>query len=89
MSDTETDPVLARRAQIAHWCDLAKRGGYTAVLIAMIVFVVGFVTEFRPVITTTIIACIVVSAVLLVPALIFGYGVKAAQREDEGRPFSY
>ena len=83
------DPVLVRRAQVAKWSALAKRLGYVAILVAMIVFVVGFVTEFGPLVTGTIIGCLVASAVLLIPALIFGYGVKAAEREDAGEPFRY
>ena len=83
------DPVLARRAQIAKWCALGKRWGYIAVLGAMVVFVIGFATEFRPAITTTILVLITASAILLIPALIFGYGVKAAEREEAGERFRY
>lgn len=89
VSGPPDDPVLVRRAQVARWSALAKRAGYLTILVAMIVFVVGFATEFGPVITTVIVVCIALSAVLLVPALIFGYGVKAAEREDAGERFRY
>lgn len=88
MNDTD-DPVLLRRAKVAKWSATAKRAGYLAILLSMIVFVIGFVTDFGPVITSTILICLALSALLLIPALIFGYGVKAADQEDAGQPFRY
>jgi len=88
VNDTD-DPVLLRRAQVAKWSATAKRVGYLAILLSMIVFVIGFVTDFGPVITSTILICLALSALLLIPALIFGYGVKAADQEDAGQPFRY
>jgi hypothetical protein len=84
-----TDPVLVRRAQVARGSGLAKRAGYLSILIAMVTFVIGFVTNFGGLVTSIIIGCLVASAVFLIPALIFGYGVKAAEREDAGEPFRY
>jgi uncharacterized YccA/Bax inhibitor family protein len=85
----ENDPVLARRAQVARWCDLGKRTGYSLILGAMVVFVYGFVTDFGPAVRSTIVGCIAGSAVVLIPALIFGYGVKAAERDEAGEKFRY
>lgn len=85
----QSDPVLVRRAQVARWSALAKRLGYLTILVAMIVFVIGFVTDFGPIVTGVIVGCLAASAVLLIPALIFGYGVKAAEQEDAGQPFRY
>lgn len=86
---TPEDPVLRRRRQVAAWSATAKRAGYLAVLLAMVVFVIGFVTDFGPVVTALIVACLAASAVLLIPAMIFGYGVKAAEQEEAGQPFRY
>jgi len=83
------DPVLVRRAMVARWSATAKRAGYLTILVAMVVFVIGFVTEFGPAVTGIIVGCLAASAVLLIPALIFGYGVKAAEREDAGEKFRY
>jgi uncharacterized membrane protein len=83
------DPILRRREQIAQWSALAKRTGYLAMLIAMIVFVIGFATNFSTAVVGIIIGAIAVSGLLLIPALIFGYGVKAAEQEDRGEPFRY
>lgn len=83
------DPVLVRRAQVARWCGYGKRAGYLAVLAAIVVFGVGLATDFGPTVTTLVVACLVASAVFLIPATIFGYGVKAAEREEAGEPFRY
>ena len=84
-----SDPVVVRRAQLAHWCNVGKRAGYTAILVAMVVFVVGFLVDFTSLVTTTVIVCLALSAVFLIPAIIFGYGIKAAEQEERGESFHY
>ena len=84
-----SDPVVARRAQFARWCDLGKRAGYTAILVAMVVFVIGFIVDFTALVTNTVIICLALSAVFLIPAIIFGYGIKAAEQEERGESFHY
>ena len=82
-----TDPILARRAQIARWVSLGKRIGYSLWLIAIVLYTIGFIDRYRPGLVTGIVACLIVGSVFLLPASIFGYAVKAAEREDreEGR----
>lgn len=79
MSD---DPVLVRRASIARWSDLGKRVGYTAYGVAMVIFFVAFATTFTSLVTTAIVALMVGGGLVLIPAIVFGYGVKAAEREE-------
>jgi hypothetical protein len=81
-SPDPSDPVLARRAKIAHWCNLGKRIGYSAYGLAVVLFFVGFAIDFRVWITTTIVVLMVVGGIILAPAIVFAYGVKAADRED-------
>ena len=76
------DPVLARRAAIARWSDTGKRLGYSAYGIAVVLFFVGFATTFTTTITTIIIVLMVAGGLVLMPAIVFAYGVKAADRED-------
>jgi hypothetical protein len=76
------DPVLARRARIAAWCSLGKRVGYSIYAIAIVLFFVGLAAGFDHGIATTITAALVLGAVFLVPAIVFGYGVKAAERDE-------
>lgn len=82
MVDVSDDPVLMRRASIARWCDLGKRVGYTAYGLAMLIFFIAFATTFTPVLTSTIVTLMVAGGIVLIPAIVFAYGVKAADRED-------
>lgn len=61
---------------------MGKRIGYTLFAIAIAVFLVGALGRYTPTITTMVVACLGVGSVLLVPAIIFAYGVRAADRED-------
>ncbi|MFN0091424.1 MAG: hypothetical protein ACKVWR_14335 [Acidimicrobiales bacterium] len=76
------DPVLARRARIARWVSLGQRVGYGLFAAAVVLFVVGFVTRYTPALTTAIAAALLVGSAVLAPAIVFGYGVKAADRHD-------
>lgn len=77
-----TDPVLARRARIATAVVLGKRIGYSILLAAVIAFVVGYSVGFSAWLVTAIVASLIVSSVILAPAIVLGYGVRAADRED-------
>ena len=80
------DPVLERRRRISTLVDLGQRVGYAAFGLAMVAFLVGLVTDFGTV-SGVIVALIVVGSIVLAPAIVFGYAVKAAERSDreEGR----
>lgn len=83
------DPVLARRAAIARASAIATKAGYAAVLTAVVVFVVGFFAGFNNAVISIVVGLIVLSGLLLVPAMIFGYGAKMAERHERGEPFTY
>lgn len=76
------DPVRARRARIAGWVRSAKRLGYGLFLVASVLFATGFVAGFTELLTTTIVAALLVGSALLAPAIVFGYAVNAAERDD-------
>jgi hypothetical protein len=84
VADLPDDPVLARRARISRMVDLAQRIGYGLWLVAIVVFVVGAVTRFRPAMVTVVVGCLIAGSVLLAPSIVIGYGVKAADRVDRG-----
>jgi hypothetical protein len=77
-----TDPVLARRATIARWSAAVKRVGYVLYAAALVLFFVGLATGFDGGIATAIVAALLVGGAALIPAIVFGYGVKAAEREE-------
>lgn len=76
------DPVLVKRAKASDLANLGKRLGYSVILIAMVVFGIGVVTGFKEWMVLVVTVCLALSAVFLVPAVIVGYGVSAANRED-------
>jgi hypothetical protein len=76
------DPVLERRARIARLVAVGKRVGYGLFGIAIVGFGIGLVAGFGGIVGTMVIACLVVGSIVLAPAIVFGYAVKAAERED-------
>ena len=84
MSD---DPVVQRRRRISKWVAVGQRVGYAAFGLAMVVFVVGLFVGFGN-LGPVIIGLIIVGSVVLAPAIVFGYAVRAADRDDReaGRP---
>ena len=76
------DPVRQRRAQVARWVSAGQRLGYSLFLIALIAFGVGFAAGFTDPVVWVIEACLLVGSVVLAPAIVFGYAVKAAERDD-------
>jgi energy-converting hydrogenase Eha subunit G len=80
-----TDPILRRRQRAAQLAKIAKRYGYLLWLAAVVIFFVALATGLPNVLTTMILVCMAVGSVLLLPAIVVGYGVKAADREDRER----
>jgi hypothetical protein len=83
------DPVLARRERIRRLSDLGSRIGYSCFGAAVVLFVVAFILDFPSWIVQVIIAAMAVGSITLLPAIVFGYGVKAADAEDRGEKFGY
>ena len=79
------DPVRQRRAQIARVVGLAKRTGYVCFFLSLVLFGVGLVTDFPDLVATTIVLLLVAGSLTLLPAIILGYAVRTAEREDRAR----
>lgn len=77
-----TDPVLAKRARIDSLVKVGKRIGYGLYLFAIVLFFVALFTEIRSWMSTAIIVSLVIGSLVLAPAIVFGYGVKSAIRDD-------
>jgi len=77
-----TDPVRARRAHIARLTELGQRVGYSCFGLAIVAFVIGFVTGFGGVVVACTVGALMLGCLTLAPAIVFGYAVKAAERED-------
>jgi len=83
----ESDPVRAKRAQVAKWTLLVNRIGYLFVAVAMVLFVIAFAVGFSSTMANLVIITFVIGCVLLAPSIIVGYAVKAAERDDRERGF--
>lgn len=79
-----TDPVLAKRARFVKLVAAGKRLGYSLFLLAIVAFFYGVATKFTETIVTIVTASLVVGSLILAPAIVFGYGIKAAEREERG-----
>ncbi|MSO38172.1 MAG: hypothetical protein EXQ69_07970 [Acidimicrobiia bacterium] len=81
-------PVEARRAQISKGVVLAKRTGYTALLISIAVFAFGALSGFPQWTVVVVMGCLVIATVVLPIPIVLGYGIRAAEREEQGgKPF--
>jgi hypothetical protein len=76
------DPVLAKRAAIARWVSLGQRTGYGAYGIASLAFAQTVIWQPTTAVINVIVICLVIGSIVLLPAIIFGYAVKAAERHD-------
>ena len=79
------DPVLARRARYDRASRLGQRAGYLCYLVAIVAFVVGLATSYSTAVVVVVVVGLGAGSVLLLPSIIVGYAVKAAEREDRQR----
>jgi hypothetical protein len=79
------DPVLVRRRQMARGADLAQRAGYALFGLAVVLFLIGFAVGLTDAVVTAILVAMALGSLLLAPAIVVGYAVKAADREDRER----
>jgi hypothetical protein len=84
-SQRPEDPVRARRRQVAKWTLIANRVGYLLFGLAIALFVMAFAFSFNSGIVSLITVCLVLGSILLAPAIVLGYAVKAAEKEDRAR----
>lgn len=82
------DPVVERRRRIARLVRLGSRTGYALFGAAIALFVLGLVAGFGGGVATGIVAALAAGSIVLAPAIVFGYAVRAAERDDRehGRP---
>ncbi len=79
------DPVRRRRQKIAKYTLLANRVGYLFYALAIATFIIGFAISFNATVSAVVIGSLIIGSVLLAPAIVLGYAVKAAERDDRER----
>ena len=65
--------------------ELGQRIGYALFGVAIVAFVVGAVAGFATADVVIVVGALAVGSAVLAPAIVFGYAVKAAEREDRER----
>jgi hypothetical protein len=81
LASRTADPVLQRRAQLQRLATLGQRVGYLCLLVAIVAFFVGLATSYETWGTVVVVA-MALCTITLAPAIVLGYAVKAAARED-------
>lgn len=82
----EHDPILELRARIRRFVSIAQRVGYAAMGVAVVAFAIGAALGFPDWTVVVTIVGLAVSIVVLPVPIVLSYGVRAAEREDRGRP---
>lgn len=80
--DRADDPVLEQRARVRRLTTMGQRVGYLLFLAASVGFFYGFATAYSDGLVTFIVACLIAGSVVLAPAIVFSYAVRAADRAD-------
>jgi len=76
------DPILVQRAKALRIANLGQRIGYLLYGIAIIVFLIGLMTDFNGTVSAIVTFGVIAGSVVLAPAILAGYAVKAAVRDD-------
>ena len=85
-ADPIDDPVAARRARIGRLAETGQRIGYVCIGVAVVAFVVAAVAHFPGWAVTLTLLGLLGATIVLPPAIVLGYGVRKAEREDPGIP---
>jgi hypothetical protein len=80
-----TDPVREKRARIAKLVSLGLTTGYGLFALAMALFVIGLVVGYTDPLVQVIVLSLVIGSIVLAPAIVFNYAVRAADRDDAER----
>jgi hypothetical protein len=78
------DPVRQRRKRIARLAGAARRAGWALFGLAVVAFAGGLVIGLTGFVVVVVVASLALGSALLLPAIIVGFGVTAAEREDRG-----
>lgn len=80
-----TDPILVQRARVRRLADTAKRVGYLLFGITIVLFFVAMATGFSGGMATAATVTLIAGCLVLAPAILLGYAVKGAERDEAER----
>ncbi|MGH9009306.1 MAG: hypothetical protein ACRDYF_05585 [Acidimicrobiia bacterium] len=78
------DPVRQRREQVARLAATARRAGWALFGLAVVAFAAGLVIGLSALVMVIVVGSLALGSALLLPAIVVGFGVTAAEREDRG-----
>ena len=78
------DPVRQRRQQVARLAGIARKAGWSLFGLAVVAFGFGLVVGLTGVVVALVVGALALGSAFLLPAIIVGFGVTAAEREDRG-----
>ena len=78
------DPVRQHREQVARLASTARKAGWAFFALACVAFIAGLVIGLTGLFVIVVVGSLVLGSALLLPAIIVGFGVTAAEREDRG-----
>ena len=76
------DPILVKRALISNWAKRATNVGYSLFGVSMIAVICGVVVDFTPNTSRVDTISLFGGCVVLAPAILVQYSVKAAVRDE-------
>jgi hypothetical protein len=76
------DPILERRARLARLAATGQRLGYGLLGVSIAAFVVAVATGLPSLAVRTVEVSLVLACVVLPPAIVLGFAVRAADRDD-------
>ena len=79
------DPILVKRARIARLVSSGNRYGWGSYGLSTVFFLWAVLGRATTRLATASAAFLILGSILLLPAIIFGYAVKAAERDDRQR----
>lgn len=79
------DPVRAQRARWQALANAGQRVGYLLIGVAIAAFVYGLAVDFTDTTTWIVGITLALATLTLAPAMVVGYAVKAAEREDRAQ----
>ena len=83
--DFVPDAVRARRTRVGRLAAAARAAGWALFGLAVAAFAAGLTLGLTGLVVAVVVTALVLGSLLLAPAIVIGYGVRAAEREDRGR----
>ena len=78
------DPMLVRRDSLRRLARLGQRLGYLAFAASLVIFAAGLASGFSGRVATSLVVRRVAGSVVLAPAIVLHYALRAADDEDRG-----